>query len=396
LSRTTVKGPVKNLTQIHKAEHVHIHDRPVQSRIPAEVVSAHNLIASTVGKERRQGIGALARMDSPEATEALSQALRSGYQDVRLLAAMQLAKRRDSRSITELVKAVGRQEIGAFDPSKDDIFAALEPFGAEVVNHFGSMLDSSDGRVRAMATLALSRMNDPVAIQFLTKALKDADTTVRGHAIDALGRTKSADAAAVQGLITLLSDSSEITHSPEHHQVLPRMSDWAFHALLDIDSSEAKRAVGAYRRQNAERLKALEREVKDRRETGLSKLDVILGGARHLLDSDPDYKRTISLLEKEREGTLAESDAIPEGDELRNLPAFLEETWEELQTSFSEKNMRLDAVYERLGACVLLCDQSWLLWHDEKPRKNKKYWRSFRKFARAMKQERERLSSAAL
>jgi hypothetical protein len=364
-------------------------ERDAQS---TEIIDATKLIGSAISRERRQGVNALARMDSPESTEALAQTLKRVYRDVRLFGALELAKRKDARGKGELAQALLHPQPGAsYDPiTKAEIFAALEGFGRDAIPEIGLLVTAPLTEVRAMAALGIGKLGGPQAAQFLRTALKDESTLVKGHAIDAVAKIKTIDPAIVRDLIALLSDSTEITHNAQRKLLLPYISDSACLALLELNDPDGVRAADHYKKRNATRFNELKQKIKSSRGS-FSKLDSILTGAKHRLNSDETFQRIISIVQKELGGDLDENEAAQmSGEEMRNLARFLEETWTELHKSLSRKDLKLRSVYQELGYFVLLCDKSELLWRDEKTPKSKRYWSRFRQFAAAMRRQSKR------
>jgi len=255
---TTIVGDVQKHTVIENVNgQVFIQDSvPANiSKAPEEVLNAQNLLTSTTIGDRRRGITALAKIELPEATEALANALRNGYPDVRLGAAMQLASRKDTRAISALARELlSRQNQSLGDPNHAEIVSLLASFDRDAVSTLCELLRHPNSIVRQHVVVSLGRSGDAGATPYLVCALKDKDTAVRGHAADVLAKMKPKDSNVVSALIELLSDDTEITHYPERRWLLPTMSDTAYLALSEIDTPKARKAAKEYRALHAERL----------------------------------------------------------------------------------------------------------------------------------------------
>jgi hypothetical protein len=110
----------------------------------------------------------------------------------------------------------------------------------------------------------------------------------------------------------------------------------------------------------------------------------ILHLTRGELDSSAVLQRILSILEAERNGEPIQ-DRLS-GNELRQLPAFLED----LGSHWEFDSVSIEGAYATLGQEVIWCDESKLLWQDEEPPRSDTYWRLFNKFAKAIQAERAR------
>jgi hypothetical protein len=110
----------------------------------------------------------------------------------------------------------------------------------------------------------------------------------------------------------------------------------------------------------------------------------ILQLTRSELDSNAMLQRILSILEAERNGEPIQ-DRLS-GNELRQLPAFLED----LGSHWEFDSVSIAGAYDTLGQEVIWCDESKLMWQDEQPPRSDTYWRLFNKFARAIQAERAR------
>jgi hypothetical protein len=130
-------------------------------------------------------------------------------------------------------------------------------------------------------------------------------------------------------------------------------------------------------------LTALMMFLKHRRQAK-EKEERILHLTRGELDSNAMLQRILSILSAERNGEPIQ-DRLS-GNELRQLPAFLED----LGSHWEFDSVSIEGAYDTLGQEVIWCDESELMWQDEQPPRSDTYWRLFNKFAKAIQAERAR------
>ena len=110
----------------------------------------------------------------------------------------------------------------------------------------------------------------------------------------------------------------------------------------------------------------------------------ILRLTRDELDSSAMLQRILEILKAERDDEFIQ-DRLS-GNELRQLPAFLED----LGSHWEFDSVSIAGAYDTIGQEVIWCDESKLMWQDEQPPRSDTYWRLFNKFAKAIQAERAR------
>jgi HEAT repeat protein len=239
-------------------------DEEENGDIPEAIRTAVSLLSSTKQVEREDGIRALAKMNHPEAINALAQALRSPYPDVQRAAAIRLGVLRDPRAMPVLEKTI--KENASWRQVYPSMMELLKAFGSDAVPSLGRvLLEDPIGLDRRDAATALGIIGDTKAVPQLVRSLHDDDSGVRGCAADALGEIRTSDLDAVRGLKELLSDSAEISHNRQRAILLPYVSDTACLALISIGTPEALQAVQAYREAHAQRFAVLPRQRKQKK-----------------------------------------------------------------------------------------------------------------------------------
>jgi hypothetical protein len=130
-------------------------------------------------------------------------------------------------------------------------------------------------------------------------------------------------------------------------------------------------------------LTALMMFLKHRRQAK-DKEDRILQLTRSELDSNAMLQRILAILKAERDDEFIQDHL--NGNELRQLPAFLED----LGSHWEFDSVSIAGAYDTLGREVIWADESKLMWQDEDPPRSDAYWRLFNKFAKAIQAERAR------
>jgi len=172
----------QRLTEIRELE------RPFTVRAPRDappvVQEAARALDSLNATERDAAIQTLGQMKHPAALDVLAEATRHPVADVRVAAAIALAKVKDLRALRGLLEAIR-------DSRFDDLRAAkidLADFGeAALPVMVSTVRDANEDRiVRRWAAAALGRMNIGGALPALRELLSDADPDLRKAGVDAL------------------------------------------------------------------------------------------------------------------------------------------------------------------------------------------------------------------
>ena len=130
-------------------------------------------------------------------------------------------------------------------------------------------------------------------------------------------------------------------------------------------------------------LTALLMFLKHRRETK-DKENRILALTRSELDSNAMLQRILAILKAERDDEFIQDHL--NGNELRQLPAFLED----LGSHWEFDSVSIGGAYDTIGREVIWSDESKLMWQDEDPPRSDAYWRLFNKFSKAIQAEHAR------
>ena len=347
---------VDKLTQIGMVkgnvfiQSTHSNDPPIK---PEEVVNAVKLTTSALAEDREKGILALGMISLPEANNALVDALNNGYRDVREMAAIELGKHQDPRCLPFLTTMAGDKDMSS------TVIGLLEGFGSETTPILCALLNSP---AFELAAQVLGRLRDHRAVPYLTQILFNKDK------ITEIGRDGSATS---------------------FFSISKYKRDIAYSTLLVIGTPGAQEAAKAY--------ESLSKEIFDpiRLPPGYwmaddtiptKPLPILMERAHTAIETF--FNETLTLIRDELENKLtAKRRNAAQGEEMRRLPAFLEETWEELKRNAKDQAIDISEIYDGLGEVVMLCDRSSLLWADEQRPKSPKYWRLFREFASAIWKE---------
>ncbi len=118
------------------------------------------------------------------------------------------------------------------------------------------------------------------------------------------------------------------------------------------------------------------------------KENAILHLTRSELDSNAMLQRILAILKAERDDEFIQDHLS--GNELRQLPAFLED----LGSHWEFDSVSIAGAYDTIGQEVIWCDESKLMWQDENPPRSDAYWRLFNRFSQAIQTERARRQTA--
>lgn len=261
--RTEINGDVRRFVQIEKVSgNVFIggcesagEARSISSR---EVEDAVKSLNSPATERRRTGIEVLCRIDSEQGSEALVDALTNADKDVRLAAALELARRKEARAIPFLVKVISSSEPIASRMAMVDL---LEGFGSAAIPILASFVaghEFENETIIECAAKALGRIGSAKAVPHLVKAMSAIYPSARKYAFEALVNIIESDSSSVDRLAVLLSYSDSVTDDglTEAEQQHARfVSDLAYAILLRLPSA-AREPVRDYSEKNAERLGA--------------------------------------------------------------------------------------------------------------------------------------------
>ncbi len=200
-----------------------------------------------------------------EAIPQLIQALRDGYEPVRLNAAYALGTIGEP-AVPQLIETLGDEN----GPTRRMAAYALAAVGAPAVPALSEALQHTEDAVRTEAAYALAQIGDAAepAIPALMERTKDACAEVRRYLADAFGGIGSAAAPAVPALIEMLENDEDkqarfeaalalAQIGPASSAAVPALAnalrdpdryvrDNAIHALKRIDTIEAESALFDY------------------------------------------------------------------------------------------------------------------------------------------------------
>lgn len=187
--------------------------RPTQSirvprHAPALVRQAVADLDSPDSEVMRQAMVRLSEMGTPEADDALVQALRHPLPDVRIEAAWRLSDRGDVRAFPGLLE--GNRRRGWHFLFADRV--AL--LGAAAVPPLRSALEDKRPWMRRDVVWAMSRVGDPGVVPDLIRCLSDPDAEVRREAARVLKgfdvpEARAAVAEAMRGFVRDLQEGEE-------------------------------------------------------------------------------------------------------------------------------------------------------------------------------------------
>lgn len=214
-------------------------------------------------KEAAEALGDIGEAAVPGLLQAL------GHTDwkTRKFAAYGLGEAEPFNDIGKVIAALVERLADAHPEVRDRSAWALgEIEDPSAVQPLSRALRDADGRVRATAAWALGEIEDPAAVSSLVVALKDSDTRVREKAAWALGEIE--DGRAVAGLSSSLVDADAAVR---------RQAAWALgeiedpaavgalaKALGDIDAEVRRQAAWALGEiEDASAVGALTRALKD-------------------------------------------------------------------------------------------------------------------------------------
>ncbi|CCQ14767.1 MerR family transcriptional regulator [Rhodococcus sp. AW25M09] len=131
---------------------------------------------------RRRAVDTVVEISHPDATEVLREALIHDDQQVRRVAALELAARGKADAIPTLIEMVhdGTNDVDAAD--------ALGMLGSDASTVAALMNEADDSAVRLRVTQALASIPGPAAVQALQELTHDADRSIAVTADYILGR----------------------------------------------------------------------------------------------------------------------------------------------------------------------------------------------------------------
>jgi HEAT repeat protein len=175
---------------------------PVPPDAPAAVTNAIIALDSLDIEDQVEGVQSLARMDHPDAREALAKALEHPVRTVRMTAAREFPDRNDPRSIPGLLDYFRKKQ-----DQRQWIENRITSMGTPAVPYLLAALHDPHVNVRSLAALISGRIGDRESLSPLIGLLKDYSQWVRREAARALGRI--GEASAVPHLIEILNDEDE-------------------------------------------------------------------------------------------------------------------------------------------------------------------------------------------
>jgi HEAT repeat protein len=179
-----------------------------QVTISSEIQQAAVYLNSTDANQRKTAVKQLAQIGELEALQALENALKHQYRDVRISAALNLSRLtnyRDEQVLPSLFEGL-RGELRVDEDWKelDQIIMSLETIGKPSLPGLIDALEIRNSGVREKVVNALGSIGDVSAVAHIIECLLDDDSLVRSTAAEALGRI--GDNTAVPALSNTLWD----------------------------------------------------------------------------------------------------------------------------------------------------------------------------------------------
>jgi len=225
------------------------------------VDNAKRQLSSPERQDRKSGINALEQMDDSAASDALADALRSPYPDVRKDAALVLARKGDARANSGLVEILKADLSGNYR----DVRMALDQMGAKAGVVLEYLLQTRF-RLEALEKIKELSLNGKNFTVEALRLLKDEQPQVRVAAIDVI--VMAQERKGIPALVDLLDDGSPAGGSSVRSYYFPLVCDHAFFALLQFNrvqplEADVKSALDEFRETHKERLEELENKVKE-------------------------------------------------------------------------------------------------------------------------------------
>jgi HEAT repeat protein len=175
------------IDELRRAADAH---QPSSIRLPANtpplVRKAIEALDSIDVEEQSRAIRALVQIDHPSAREALAGAVHHATRDVRISAALELARFKDPRAVPGLIESQRYWQL------RWEFVRLISALGSAAVSGLVEALHSeNDSELREYAAHALGEIKDSSAVPPLTIALQDKVTSVRDAAARALEKIKS-------------------------------------------------------------------------------------------------------------------------------------------------------------------------------------------------------------
>ncbi len=152
----------------------------VSPNAPAMVKDAAAALDDPDPEKARQAVARLARIELPEADNALAEALRHPVIDVRVAAAEEMARRGDARAVPGLLE--GNRLMGWHL----ELARRMQPIGVAAIPELRRALGDPEAWQRRDVVWALARIGDESVIHDLSDRMEDPDLEVRQVAFRAL------------------------------------------------------------------------------------------------------------------------------------------------------------------------------------------------------------------
>ena len=155
---------------------------------PPIVKSAVDALDSLNQEEQARAIKVLADVDHPAARNALADAVHHHSRDVRIKAALQLARFKDARAVPGLIEAQRCWQL------RWEFVRGITPIGSAAVPGLIQALSDDDAELREYAAHALGEIGQKSAVPALAKLANDRVANVRAAAIKAMETIAAATA----------------------------------------------------------------------------------------------------------------------------------------------------------------------------------------------------------
>jgi HEAT repeat protein len=158
---------------------------PVPANAPPIVKKAVEALDSLDPEEQAQAIKALVQIKHPSAREALAAAVQHPTQDVRIRAALELSRFKDTRALPGLIEAQRAWQL------RWEFVRTIVPFGSVAVPGLVAALNDDDGELREYAAHALGELKEGLALPALEKLTQDPVASVRTAATKAIQKVSA-------------------------------------------------------------------------------------------------------------------------------------------------------------------------------------------------------------